>query len=353
MIETMETIDPAILARFGDIVDVRTPAEFALDHVPGAINLPVLTDAERAEVGTIYVQDSRLRARRIGAAHVARNIAAHLEGALSDKPGAWAPLIYCWRGGQRSNAMATVLAQVGWRPTVIAGGYRTYRRWVTASLYDAEPAFRVILLDGNTGSAKTEILGRLAAGGVQTLDLEGLAAHRGSLFGAMAGSPQPSQKLFETRLLEALGRLDPARPVVVEAESSKIGDLNVPPTLWKVMTAAPRVELQAPRAARARYLAGAYGDITADRAALEAILARLPGRHGRERLAAWRSLVREGAFEALAEALMEAHYDPAYDRARRADHRPRAGVVTLDNLKPASQRAAAAEIAALVRTIRA
>jgi tRNA 2-selenouridine synthase len=349
MIATLASLDRAALAGFDDIVDVRTPAEFGLDHVPGAINLPVLSNAERAEVGTIYVQESRLRARRIGAAHVARNIAAHLEGALSDKPGSWAPLIYCWRGGQRSHAMATVLSQVGWRPTVIAGGYKTWRRHVTAALYDAEPEFRVVLLDGNTGSGKTEILGRLNAAGVQTLDLENLAAHRGSLFGAVAGRPQPGQKLFETRLLEALDRLDPATPILVEAESSKIGDLNVPPTLWKAMMAAPRIELRAPRPERARYLALAYGDIGRRVDDLEDALAKLPGRHGRKRLAQWRDMARAGAFEALAEALMEAHYDPAYDRSRRAEDRAPLGVVTMNDLGPASQQTAAEEVAGLIR----
>src|SRR5665213_3071874 len=322
MIPTLETLDRASLARFDDVVDVRTPAKFALDQVPGAINLPVLSDDERALVGTIYVQDSRLKARRVGAAFVARNIAGHLEGALNDKGGPYAPLIYCWRGGQRSHAMATVLAQVGWRPTTIAGGYKSWRRHVTARLYDAEPEFRVVLLDGNTGCGKTEILVQLGEAGVQTLDLEGLAAHRGSLFGALPGRPQLGQKLFETTLLDALDRLDFGRPILVEAESSKIGDLNLPPALWKAMVAAPRIELSAPRAARARYLTGAYADIAENTESLDAALAKLPGRHGRKRLAEWRAMVVDGAFETLAEALMEAHYDPAYERGRRADDRP-------------------------------
>lgn len=218
MIQTLASADPAGFAASDGIVDVRSPAEFAEDHVPGAVNLPVLDDAERARVGTIYVQELRMKARRLGAALVARNIARHLEEGLKDKPGSWAPLIYCWRGGQRSNAMATVLEQVGWRPTVLSGGYKTYRRRVTAALYDAEPDFRVILLDGYTGVAKTEVLGRLERLGVQTLDLEGLAAHRGSLFGALPGHPQPHQKGFELALLARVDALDRTRPVVVEAK---------------------------------------------------------------------------------------------------------------------------------------
>ncbi|MBV8684102.1 MAG: tRNA 2-selenouridine(34) synthase MnmH, partial [Caulobacteraceae bacterium] len=226
MISTLTEATPDRLAAFDAIIDVRTPAEFADDHVPGAVNLPVLSNEERAQVGTIYVQESRFKARRIGAAIIARNVATHLEDALADKPGSFAPLVYCWRGGQRSGAMATILDQIGWRVTVLTGGYRTYRRRVTTALYEAEPSLKVVLIDGQTGVAKTDILGRLAARGVQALDLEGLAAHRGSLFGALT-QPQPPQKLFESRLLAAMEGFDLTRPVVVEAESSKVGELNL------------------------------------------------------------------------------------------------------------------------------
>ncbi|MDP1631708.1 MAG: tRNA 2-selenouridine(34) synthase MnmH [Caulobacter sp.] len=348
MAETLDTVDPAKLAGFDDIIDVRSPGEFAEDHMPGAINLPVLNDAERAEIGTIYVQDSRFRAKRIGAAYVARNIALHLETALADRTGGWNPLVYCWRGGQRSNAMATVLRQVGWRTTLVEGGYRTWRRHVTATLYDAEPALRVILLDGNTGSAKTEILGRVASRGVQVLDLEGLAGHRGSVFGGLAGVPQPSQKMFESRLLGAINALDPARPVLVEAESSKIGDRMVPPTLWKAMRVAPRIALQVAPADRARYLVTAYRDITADQDALAAALGRMPPLYGRKRLAEWGEMARAGDFETLAEALIEIHYDPAYGRSNRRDERPCLGVVVPPALDEAGQETAADAIVALM-----
>jgi len=184
---SLQTADSASLARYGTIIDVRSPGEFALDHVPGAINLPVLTDAERAEVGTIYVQESRLKANRIGAAYVARNIAGYLVGELADMPQTFAPLVYCWRGGSRSESMATILSRVGWRTSLLVGGYRTYRRHVQARLYDETWPLNLVLLDGDTGTGKTEILGRLAARGLQTLDLEGLAGHRGSLFGGLPG----------------------------------------------------------------------------------------------------------------------------------------------------------------------
>jgi tRNA 2-selenouridine synthase len=342
-IEILETADPETLGCFDAVLDVRSPAEFDEDHVPGAINLPVLTDAERAEVGTIYVQESRFRARKIGAAYIARNVARHLEEALADQPGSFAPLVYCWRGGQRSSAMATILSQVGWRTTLLAGGYRTYRREVTARLYDGGLAFRPILLDGNTGSGKTELLHLLAARGEQVIDLEALAGHRGSLFGALA-EPQPSQKMFESRLLAVLADIDPARPVFVEAESSKVGQRMVPPALWQAMSGAPRIELVAPAAARASYLVRTYRDIVEDRAALDEAMRRLPTPPGRKRLEAWQGLADAGEFEALALALMALHYDPAYRRSSRKDVRATLATLDLERLDADDLQRAADEV---------
>ena len=344
-----DEISASARAQFDMLIDVRSPSEFAEDHVPGAVNLPVLTDAERAEVGTIYVQESRFKARRIGAAYVARNVARHLETALADKPGGFRPLVYCWRGGMRSNAMATILSQVGWPTTVLRGGYHNYRRYVTERLYDGELSLDFILLDGPTGAGKTEMLGRLETRGLQVLDLEGLAAHRGSLFGAMAGRPQPSQKLFESRLLAALDGFDNARPVVAEAESSKIGERMIPPALWFRLAEAPRIELVAGRAERARYLVAAYRDIIQDRSALDAAFARLPTHPSRERLKGWQGLADAGEFGTLAEALMALHYDPAYERSRKKHARPLLASVSLDPTDPASFEAAADRIAALAR----
>ena len=341
-----EFVDPPALAAFDAIIDVRSPGEFAQDHVPGAINLPVLNDAERAEVGTIYVQESRFTANRIGAAYVAANIAGHLTGTLADRPPEFRPLVYCWRGGSRSNGMATILSQIGWRTTVLTGGYRTYRRWVSAQLYDAEPHLRLVLLDGGTGSGKTQMLGRLKQRGFQVLDLEGLADHRGSLFGGYPDRSQPSQKMFETRLLGALADLDPARPVVVEAESSKVGDRMVPPVLWRAMEAAPRIELVADRADRAAYLAATYGPVATQD--LEAAFSRLPTYPGQARLESWRRLVDDGAYGELAEALIELHYDPAYRRSAKKETRVTLGSVAMGDLSEASQEAAADQVAAQI-----
>ena len=279
---------------------------------------------------------------------MARNIADHLEGALADRPKDFKPLIYCWRGGARSHAMATVLGQVGWPVTVLDGGYKTYRAYVRERLYDGAPPPRVVLLDGGTGTAKTEILGRVKARGVQTIDLEGLAKHRGSLFGAIPGRPQPSQKMFESRLLAALDELNPKRPILVEAESSKIGDRMTPPALWRAMAEAPRIVLSASREERARYLVRAYHEVAADPDAVCAALDRLPVHPGRKRLEAWRGLVDAGLFAELADALMELHYDPAYARSSARDGRMRLGEIALPSLDAAAQERAADEIVRLL-----
>lgn len=301
-------------APFDDIIDVRSPAEFAEDHLPGAINLPVLSNAERARVGTMYVQESRFGARKIGAALVLKNTADHIETTLADRAGGWRPLIYCWRGGQRSGTFGWLLGEIGWRAETLRGGYQSFRRAVVATLYDRPLAQRLLVLAGMTCTAKTDLLALLAAEGVQVIDLEGLAHHRGSVFGGHS-TPQPSQKMFESRLAMALAACDPDRPVIVEAESSKIGNLLVPPQVWTAMRAAPRVAVTAPLDARARYFTQAYADLVADPARFKALIAALIPLHGHARTGAWQTLVDEGAFEAVAAALMQDHYDPRYGKS--------------------------------------
>jgi tRNA 2-selenouridine synthase len=343
--------DPATLGEFDVIVDARSPSEFAEDHVPGAINLPVLDNAERAEVGTIYVQESRFKARRVGGAYVARNVARYIETVMADWPASTRVLVYCWRGGMRSNSMAVILSQVGWRTSVLQGGWRTYRRRVSQRLYDGEPLRRVVLLDGHTGSGKTEVLQRLQAHGTQVIDLEGLAAHRGSLLGALPGQPQPSQKLFESRLLSVIAALDLEKPVVIEAESSKVGERIVPPVLWSAMTSAPRIELIAPTEARARYLAKAYAELGRDTETLVALLSRLPDRPGKKRIETWAQMARTGELEALAADLIAAHYDPAYRRSSRRDGRTILGTVPLERVDADAFDEAAIEVARLAGAV--
>jgi tRNA 2-selenouridine synthase len=343
---TLTSLSQIAAHGFDDIIDVRAPAEWAEDHLPGAINLPVLDDEERAQVGTVYKQVNPFTARKMGAALVAQNAARHLQGPLADKPGGWQPLIYCWRGGQRSGSFATILSQIGWRVETIAGGYKAYRGLVVDRLYAQPFPTRVVLLDGNTGSAKTEVLGLLRARGLQVIDLEGLARHRGSLFGAMAGG-QPSQKAFETALAMQLDAIDPARPVVIEAESSKIGQCRVPVAVWKAMVDAPRVEITAPAEARAAFLVRQYPDMVADPVQLHQTLEALRALQPAARIAEWQAMAAAGDFVMLAEGLMTHHYDPRYTRHR---DRASAPVETLgtDDLRAGDLEALADRVAAIV-----
>src|SRR6185503_9639364 len=224
---------------FDAIIDARTPSEFDEDHIPGAISAPVLYDAERAEVGTLYKRISPFEAKKVGGALVAKNVARHIENHWKDKPRSWRPLVYCWRGGKRSGAMAHILREIGWDAQTLPGGYRAYRRWVVQELETKPLDFQYRVVHGPTGSGKSRLLGALAEAGGQVLDLEGLAAHRGSVLGGLPDRPQPSQKMFESLLLKELSLLDATRPVYVEGESKKIGQLQVPEALIARMRASP------------------------------------------------------------------------------------------------------------------
>ncbi len=249
-------------------------------------------------------------------------------------------MIYCWRGGQRSGSFATILQQVGWRAEVIDGGYRSYRRLVTQAMHDTPLRHRLVLLDGNTGTAKTDLLELLVAGqGIQTVDLEGLAAHRGSVFGAVA-TPQPSQKAFESALALALEALDPARPVLVEAESSKIGHCLIPPTVWAAMLAAPRIRVAAPLAARAEYLDPRLCRPQHRPRRAESDPCRADPATGPCQVEHWQMLADKGALQQLAAELMEQHYDPRYGksrgRSRSDDHCRDRGRYPVPNALPGS-----------------
>jgi tRNA 2-selenouridine synthase len=331
---------------FDAILDVRSPSEFAEDHIPGAVNLPVLSDAERAEVGTIYVRQDRFLARKVGAALVARNAAAHIAGPLARYDGGWRPLVYCWRGGQRSGSFASILAQIGWRVGLIEGGYRSYRRLVSKMLYKDALPHRLVLVDGGTGTGKTQLLHHLAAEGLQTVDLEGLAAHRGSNFGGLDRA-QPAQKMFESHLAARLDGLDPRKPTFLEAESSLIGSVRLPPSLWKAMGAAPVIRLDVPPAERARFLTTTYPDLTADADLLARRIDSLRPYHARDRIEAWHEMARDGRFAALAEALIGEHYDPRYRRPSRGA-RVELGTIRIDRLGEEGFGRAAARIVELI-----
>ncbi len=343
-----ESISAREIDLFDEVIDVRSPAEFAEDHVPRAANHPVLDDAERAEVGTLYKQVSPFDSRKRGAALVARNVARHLEQSFAQRDRGWRPLVYCWRGGERSGAMVHVLRKIGWQAAQLQGGYKAYRREVVAQLERLPREYRYRVVCGETGSAKSRLLEALGAAGAQVLDLERMAAHRGSVLGSLPAAPQPSQKLFETRLWDALRRLDPGTAVFVEAESKKIGQLQVPDALLETMRAGECVRVEAPLAARVEFLIAEYGHFLADPAQLKAQLDCLIGLHGRETIGAWRALADHGKWEALVEALLVAHYDPAYRRSMQKNY---AGLAAARVLRPGDLSPAA--IARLADELRA
>ena len=327
------------------VVDARSPSELAQDRPPGAINWPSLNDAERALVGTEYKQVSPFAARKRGAALVARNIAAHIEREAMDKPKDWTPLVYCWRGGQRSGALATVLSAIGFRVHLLDGGYREYRRAVIAAL--EEVPLRVIC--GTTGSGKSRLLQRLAEIGVQVLDLEMLANHRGSVLGLVPGNPQPGQKQFESRVWDALRRLDPVRPVIVESESKKVGDLRVPEKLIERMRAAPCIRLDLPLEARVQLLIEDYDFFVRDTETFCQRLDALRVLRGHEVVNGWQEAARAGRTREVVRDLLVSHYDPVYLQSMKRNFAGFAQplrVITWDG-SAASLDAAARGIAAL------
>ncbi len=303
---------PLVASSFDEIIDVRSPAEYAEDHVSGAINLPVLNDAEREEVGTLYKQVSPFRAKKLGAAWISKRIAGHLEQHFCEKPKAYRPAVYCWRGGQRSRSLAMVLAEIGWRVIQLEGGYKAYRRHVVEELRSLSERLRFRVLNGLTGSGKTLLLKALCEQGAQVLDLEGLANHKGSLFGGHLVTPQPAQKRFESTIYDTLTGCDPDKVVFVEAESPKIGHLNIPGALMRKMRRSPVTELRVPLKARAAYLHRDYADWLEYPDKVLETLDRLQPYHSREQIEAWRKACHQRQWVPLISEILEQHYDQRY-----------------------------------------
>lgn len=303
------------LNEFDEIIDVRTPAEFAEDHIPSAINCPVLSDEERIVVGTLYKQVSPFEARKVGAALIAKNIAEHLQTRFSNHPKSWRPLIYCWRGGQRSGAMSIILAQVGWSAHKLEGGYKSYRRDVLDKLEVSPQSLQFRVVCDPTGSGKSRLLQALASNGQQVLDLEILAQHRGSVLGKLPQQGQPSQKFFDSQLLLALQKFDVTRPIFVEAESNKIGLITLPPALIAAMHSSECLLVETPLTTRVAGLIEDYQHYLTNPALLITHLQSLHRFHGEKQLESWTELIHAGDFKTMVSELLTLHYDPSYLRA--------------------------------------
>ena len=325
-------ISLADLHKFDTIIDVRSPAEFANDHIPGAINLPVLNDQQRAEIGTIYKQINPFTAKRAGAALVAQNIAVHLQSSLQDKPRDWRPLIYCWRGGQRSGAMAQIFSNIGWHSSVIDGGYKSYRRHVLDCLDHLPKQLSLMIVSGQTGTAKTHILRAASAKGAPIIDLERLACHRGSLLGSEPGQPQPTQRYFESQLCQVLQQCAPGQTILIEAESNKIGNIHVPPAFWAAMRNAPTIRVTAPIDARVNFLQRDYAHMVNQPEFIMPLLLKLTHRHSAKQLATWKDMIDRKDLPDFIKSLLETHYDPSYQRSGSARLARETGVVAATTL---------------------
>ena len=335
---------------FDSIIDVRSPAEFALDHINRAINLPVLSNEERALVGTTYKQDNRFKARKIGAALIAKNTAQHLESELFSKNRDWRPLIYCWRGGQRSSAFATILSEIGWRPTLLNGGYKSYRREVSEIMHKKPTRYNFVLISGHTGTAKTTIIQIMEKLSIQTVDLEALANHRGSVFGANL-TKQPSQKLFESFLFYKLKSLDYRKPIILESESNKIGQVAIPSMIWNAMKNAPRIEITAPLDARAHYLTRTYKNLIENQDMLDHKIEFLANQHGHKKVQEWKNLAQAGKFSTLAAELMFNHYDPRYNNCQKNHSHIKLLSVNMNTINKESIQRAAKRISEIINSM--
>jgi tRNA 2-selenouridine synthase len=315
--------------RYALVIDARTPHEFAEDHIPGATNLPVVDDAEFAQVGTLHRTDPHA-ACLVGARYALLNIARHLEPLISKYRPSDRLMVYCFRGGKRSRAWAEILRNIGFEVDVLPGGWKNYRRWVRQSLEQLPQRFELKVLSGPTGCGKTRLLHALQAQGAQVLDLEGMARHRGSLLGALPGDPQPNQKWFDSVLLDAMRHFDPSRPVWVEAESKKIGNLQLPQALHDAMHRATPITLAVPMAERVKLLREDYRHFAEDPLGGVDRLVPLEPLVGGEEFRTWQQLARQRRVDVLFERVMVAHYDPCYARSTQGHYKERAGVETFE-----------------------
>jgi tRNA 2-selenouridine synthase len=297
---------------YSAIIDARTEDEYALDHLPGAQNWPSLNNSERIVIGTLYKQVGPFEAKKKGAALVAANISKHIQNHVIDLPKDWQPLVYCWRGGKRSGSLALILGQIGFKVAIIEGGYKAFRTALIAAIPAQVERLSWRVICGPTGSGKTRLLHCLRAQGAQVLDLEGLANHRSSVLGIVPGEPQPSQKHFDTLLWDALRNMDPTKPVYVESESRKVGNLAVPESLILAMRASPCYQLELADEERVKLLLEDYDFFVKDPLLFSKRLDALVAIRGQQVVEDWQAQIASDHIEDVVRDLLKLHYDPTY-----------------------------------------
>ena len=335
-------------AYFDMIIDVRSPEEFQIDHIPSAVNMPVLTDSQRNEIGKIYKEISPFEARKLGASYVSQNISAHVKNRLLTKNREFKPLVYCWRGGQRSGAFSRVLSEIGWQTYQLEGGYKTYRKGVISQLNNYSCKIKLIRLAGYTGAGKTKLLHVLRQKGKQVIDLEQLAGHRGSLLGEIKNKKQPSQKQFEGNILSAIQKMSSAQHIFVEAESSTIGNLMLPAPFWKKLKSAPFIWLEVPLDSRSKFLIDEYAWLTQRTDTLKKLV-ELIKRKGDLKLA---ELVAEDInrcdWKSVAENLLSSYYDRSYKKSLQRSPALKLAKLFQDNCSESAVNATANKIISLL-----
>lgn len=334
------------LGEFSDVIDARSEGEFAEDHLPGAINWPSLNNEERQLVGTEYKQISAFDAKKRGAALVAKNIARHLERDVINKPRNWQPLVYCWRGGKRSGSLALILDQIGFSVTLVDGGYKAFRAALVADLPQLAAQFDYRVICGTTGSGKTRLLQALAALGAQVLDLEALANHRSSVLGVIPGLPQPTQKAYDSLIWAALKSYDATRPVYIESESKKVGNVAIPEGLITAMRSAPCLQLDLSEDERVELLLEDYDFFVKDIEFFCDRLGALTQARGKDVVTDWQTRSRTGDIASVVRELLVNHYDPVYLQSMKRNFAqyPQAAVVAPANRSVAAMQVLAAQL---------
>ncbi|HML79680.1 tRNA 2-selenouridine(34) synthase MnmH [Geobacter sulfurreducens] len=296
------------------VVDVRTPLEYEEDHLPGAINVPLLTNEERVEIGTIYKQTGPLEARRRGLNLTAHRFPAMVEAiarAAADRP----ILVYCWRGGLRSKTVVSILDLAGFDAVQLQGGHKAFRHLVLSSFEPFTPPAPLVVLHGMTGVGKTTFLLQLARAGHAVVDLEGLARHRGSAFGELGLRQDISQKRFETLLWDAFRRLPAGCPILLEGESRRIGRLTLPGNLYDVMRGSVKLWCEASVATRVARLTEEYGR-PEYRDGMAGALERIRKKLGGDNYEAIKSHLDRWEMEPFMEGLIRHYYDKLYYKTR-------------------------------------
>jgi tRNA 2-selenouridine synthase len=297
---------------FSAIIDARSEDEFSLDHLPGAINWPSLNNEQRILIGTLYKQVGSFEAKKHGAALVAANISQHIQNNVLALPKDWQPLVYCWRGGKRSGSLALILGQIGFKVSIIEGGYKAFRSQLVEAIPPLVETLSWRVICGPTGAGKTRLLHCLKSQGAQVLDLEGLANHRSSVLGIMPGLPQPSQKHFDTLLWNELRQFDPSKPVYIESESRKVGNLAVPEALILAMRASPCFKLELSDDERVKLLLEDYDFFVTNPSFFRQRLDALVAIRGKQVVEEWQRLIMTGDIEKVVRDLLLTHYDPTY-----------------------------------------